>query len=135
MGRQRRGKFCRRLCRCVCGRPWSIRRIRTAIAHSIREQVDVYVRSLALHGYRFDGADVLDEELRSVLLAPFSKIVRATSRWTIIPEVDATKRVGDPTVGEGTRARSTKEAQANTRGRRGVNLPDREPQNDAQDPG
>ncbi|PWN33435.1 SNF5-domain-containing protein, partial [Meira miltonrushii] len=49
---------------------------KTAIAHSIREQVDVYTRSLSLVGYTFDGSEVIDEELRGALLAPVSSIVR-----------------------------------------------------------
>ncbi|PWN20835.1 SNF5-domain-containing protein, partial [Microstroma glucosiphilum] len=41
---------------------------KTAIAHSIREQVEVHLRSLALAGHPFDGTEVLDDELKGAFL-------------------------------------------------------------------
>ena len=40
----------------------------TAIAHSIREQVHMYHKSLNMVGYQFDGSTVEDDEIRSRLL-------------------------------------------------------------------
>lgn len=40
----------------------------TAIAHSIREQVYLYHKSLALLGYNFDGSVVEDDDIRSRML-------------------------------------------------------------------
>lgn len=40
----------------------------TAISHSIREQVHMYHKSLALLGYNFDGSLVEDDEIRSRML-------------------------------------------------------------------
>lgn len=40
----------------------------TAISHSIREQVHMYHKSLALLGYKFDGSPVEDNDIRSRLL-------------------------------------------------------------------
>ena len=41
---------------------------RTAIAHSIREQVHVHQKSLAIAGHPFDGTSVQDEDLKSSFL-------------------------------------------------------------------
>jgi SNF5 / SMARCB1 / INI1 len=49
---------------------------RTAIAHSIREQVHVYMKSLLLIGYEFDGSPVDDDELKQVLLPRVKKSIR-----------------------------------------------------------
>ncbi|KAM0793241.1 hypothetical protein ACM66B_000705 [Microbotryomycetes sp. NB124-2] len=48
---------------------------KTAIAHSIREQLDVYVRSLCIIGY-VPGTFITDEELRSEFLAHVAEPVR-----------------------------------------------------------
>ncbi|QLQ78203.1 hypothetical protein HG537_0A04500 [Torulaspora globosa] len=40
----------------------------TAIAHSIREQVHMYHKSLALLGYNFDGSVIDDDDIRSRML-------------------------------------------------------------------
>ncbi|CAI4290275.1 CEI_1a_G0004590.mRNA.1.CDS.1 [Saccharomyces cerevisiae] len=40
----------------------------TAIAHSIREQVHMYHKSLALLGYNFDGSAIEDDDIRSRML-------------------------------------------------------------------
>ncbi|MCO5585237.1 hypothetical protein L7F22_039170 [Adiantum nelumboides] len=107
---------------------------KTAIAHSIREQVDVYTRSLSLVGYTFDGSDVLDEELRGALLAPVSSIVRFehdvdahTPKLMQLSELEIMQM-------EKEREREARRKRRQTRGRRGVNLPDREPLKTARTP-
>jgi hypothetical protein len=49
---------------------------RTAIAHSIREQVHIYTKSLLLAGYEFDGTGILDDDLRHSFLPSVNGIVR-----------------------------------------------------------
>ncbi|KAK4054899.1 SWI/SNF chromatin-remodeling complex subunit [Microbotryomycetes sp. JL201] len=48
---------------------------KTAIAHSIREQLDMYVRSLCIIGYT-PGTFITDEELRSEFLAHVAEPIR-----------------------------------------------------------
>ncbi|CCC67044.1 hypothetical protein NCAS_0A04860 [Naumovozyma castellii] len=40
----------------------------TAISHSIREQVHMYHKSLAILGYNFDGSPITDDDIRSRML-------------------------------------------------------------------
>lgn len=52
----------------------------TAIAHTIREQAQWYTKSLFLVGYKFDGLEVGDEELRRRFLSPdLALVVRLRS--------------------------------------------------------
>lgn len=99
---------------------------RTAIAHSIREQVDVHIRSLVLVGYDFEGGEIPDEELRSALLGPVNKIARLeqeveafTPKLLQLSEFEILQL-------EKEREREARRKRRQTRGRRGVNLPDRE---------
>ncbi|CEH11834.1 SWI-SNF chromatin remodeling complex, Snf5 subunit [Ceraceosorus bombacis] len=101
---------------------------KTAVAHSIREQVDVHRRSLALVGHVFDGSEVQDEDLRAAFLPPLTLSARGeqdaegfTPRLNQLSEadIDALERE---------REREARRKRRQTRGRRGVNLPDREPQ-------
>ncbi len=64
---------CREVCRNVRCRLGPCRRVQDAIAHSIREQVSVHVKSLAMTGHTFDGRPIADEELRAAFLGPVSK--------------------------------------------------------------
>lgn len=50
---------------------------RTAIAHSIREQVHVYTKSLLLVGHEFDGP-VVDDDLKHSFLPSIKSVVRDT---------------------------------------------------------
>ncbi|CAG8746507.1 424_t:CDS:2, partial [Cetraspora pellucida] len=43
---------------------------KTAIAHSIREQIQIYVKSLILVGHPFDGSPIQDDDLRQNFLPP-----------------------------------------------------------------
>ncbi|CAG8560623.1 2258_t:CDS:2 [Acaulospora colombiana] len=49
---------------------------KTAIAHSIREQIQIYVKSLILVGHPFDGSPVQDDDLRQSFLPPVTNIIR-----------------------------------------------------------
>lgn len=102
----------------------------TAVAHSIREQVDVHLRSLSLSGYGFDGAPVSDDELRVAFLPEVSRDTVAR----VVPQdiEDYTPRLlqlneAEIDSLERERERESKRKKRQTRGRRGVNMPDREP--------
>lgn len=102
---------------------------KTAIAHSIREQVDVHLRSLALAGHPFDGSVVTDEELRAAFLPG----VASNAIARIGPEIDEYTpkllQLSEAEVDrqERERERENKRKRRQTRGRRGINMPDREP--------
>ncbi|KAG0249395.1 SWI/SNF chromatin-remodeling complex subunit [Mortierella polycephala] len=74
---------------------------RTAIAHSIREQVQTHTKCLNLIGYNYDGSTVHDEDLKSSFLPKISTILReedAVEQFTPIlekltePEIDKLER-------------------------------------------
>ncbi|KAJ7337371.1 hypothetical protein DFH08DRAFT_705548 [Mycena albidolilacea] len=102
---------------------------KTAIAHSIREQVQTYQKSLFLVGHSTtDDAPVQDEDLRSSILPSLSSATRA------VDQVQAfTPQLNYLSDGEVERNEKEREKDFNRRrkkgrgGRRGVALPDREP--------
>lgn len=100
---------------------------KTAIAHSIREQVDVYTRSLALVGYTFDGKELFDDELREPLLSTVGSITR--SQQDIEIHTPKLMQLSELEIlhSERERDKESRRKRRQTRGRRGVNLPDREP--------
>ncbi|ORY02912.1 SNF5-domain-containing protein, partial [Basidiobolus meristosporus CBS 931.73] len=49
---------------------------KTAIAHSIREQIYIYMKSLLLLGYSFDGSPIYDGELASSFLPNVIEAIR-----------------------------------------------------------
>ncbi|KAF9181736.1 SWI/SNF chromatin-remodeling complex subunit [Haplosporangium sp. Z 11] len=74
---------------------------RTAIAHSIREQVQTHTKCLNLIGYNYDGSTVHDEDLKSSFLPKITTILReedAVEQFTPIlekltePEIDKLER-------------------------------------------
>ena len=101
---------------------------RTAIAHSIREQVQTYQKSLFLVGHPSDGTAVQDEELKQSFLPslvsgarPVSEVQQFTPILNYLSdgELERTERERDKDL--------NKRRKRNTRGRRGIALPDREP--------
>lgn len=52
---------------------------RTAIAHSIREQIHVYIKSLLLVGYEFNSSSTIDDEIKSSFLPQLEHSVRENS--------------------------------------------------------
>ncbi|CAG8436602.1 9377_t:CDS:10 [Diversispora eburnea] len=100
---------------------------KTAIAHAIREQVQIYVKSLILVGHPFDGSPVQDDDLRQSFLPPITNIIRkedSVDQHTPIL-VELTEAEIDKI--EKDRERDARRKRRQTRGRRGVILPDREP--------
>ncbi|KAI9318523.1 hypothetical protein BX666DRAFT_1855571 [Dichotomocladium elegans] len=101
---------------------------RTAIAHSIREQAHNYIKSLILVGYEFNGSNILDDELRHSFLPALKSITRdheSVERFT-----PAILELTDAEIDklERDRMRDARRKRRQARGRRGIVLPDREPQ-------
>ncbi|EPQ51859.1 SNF5-domain-containing protein [Gloeophyllum trabeum ATCC 11539] len=100
----------------------------TAIAHSIREQIQTFQKSLFLVGHPSDGSAVQDDDLRMTFLPPLASAARALDQ---VPAFTPTLNYLDDSEIEKSEREREKEAtrrrKRNTRGRRGVALPDREP--------
>ncbi|RPD76210.1 SNF5-domain-containing protein [Lentinus tigrinus ALCF2SS1-7] len=101
---------------------------KTAIAHAIREQVQIYQKSLFLVGHPSDGSAVQDDDLRMSLLPSLTSGARSmeqvsafTPQLNYLSESELEKNEKDREKELARRKRKT------TRGRRGVALPDREP--------
>ncbi|KAJ3536080.1 hypothetical protein NMY22_g6197 [Coprinellus aureogranulatus] len=101
---------------------------KTAIAHSIREQVAAFQKSLFLVGHPSDGTAVQDDELRQAFLPslitgarPVSEVAHFTPTLNYLSdgEIERTEKEREKDI--------NKRRKRNTRGRRGVALPDREP--------
>lgn len=103
---------------------------KTAIAHSIREQVHVHLRSLVLVGHPFDGSHVTDEEMRGAFLPESSELVSVTRNAQEVDDyTPKLVQLSEAEVDrqERERERESKRKRRQTRGRRGVNMPDRDP--------
>lgn len=101
---------------------------RTAVAHCIREQVQTYQKSLYLVGHPSDGTAVQDDDLRlsflpavSYAARPMDQVQSFTPQLAHLSdgEIDRTEKERDKDM--------MRRKKRNTRGRRGVALPDREP--------
>ncbi|KAJ2914946.1 hypothetical protein MD484_g5439, partial [Candolleomyces efflorescens] len=101
---------------------------KTAIAHSIREQVQAYQKSLFLVGHPSDGTAIQDDELRQSFLPPLVSGSRPVSDVSMFTptlnylsdgEIERTEKEREKDL--------NKRRKRNTRGRRGIALPDREP--------
>ncbi|KAI9025326.1 hypothetical protein CLU79DRAFT_745061 [Phycomyces nitens] len=100
---------------------------KTAIAHSIREQIYVYIKSLLLVGHEFNDSPVTDDDLKHSFLPILKSIIREgeqVERFT-----PALLELTDAEVEkiEKDRMREARRKRRQTRGRRGILLPDREP--------
>ncbi|OBZ66973.1 hypothetical protein A0H81_13301 [Grifola frondosa] len=101
---------------------------KTSIAHSIREQVQIYQKSLFLVGHPSDGSAVQDDDLRMSLLPSLSTGARSMDQV-----IAFTPLLNYLSEGEVERNEKEREKELNRRrrkaprGRRGVALPDREP--------
>ncbi|KAG7451525.1 SNF5-domain-containing protein [Guyanagaster necrorhizus] len=101
---------------------------RTAIAHSIREQVQAYQKSLFLVGHPSDGTPIQDDELRLSFLPGLSSGARALDQVQSFTPMLNYLSDGEIERHEKERDKDmNKRRKRNTRGRRGVALPDREP--------
>ncbi|TCD69938.1 SWI/SNF chromatin-remodeling complex subunit [Steccherinum ochraceum] len=101
---------------------------KTAIAHCIREQVQIFQKSLFLVGHPSDGSILQDDDLRMSLLPSLSTGARSMDQvgaftpllhYLSESEIERNEREREKELNR--RRRKT------TRGRRGVILPDREP--------
>ncbi|CAE6459210.1 unnamed protein product [Rhizoctonia solani] len=100
---------------------------KTAVAHAIREQVSVYQKSLFLVGHPFDGTPIADDELRTAMLPPIDHSFRFdrtlleqfTPQLNVLQEAEIERN-------ERERERELKRKRRQTRGRRGIALPDRD---------
>ncbi|KAF8607278.1 SNF5-domain-containing protein [Ceratobasidium sp. AG-I] len=102
---------------------------KTAVAHSIREQASVYQKSLFLVGHPFDGTPVADDELRTTLLPPIDHSFRFDRALLeqFTPQLNVLQE-GEIERNEREREKELKRKRRQTRGRRGIALPDREAQ-------
>lgn len=101
---------------------------RTAIAHSIREQVQTYQKSLFLVGHPSDGSAVQDEELKMSFLPGLSSGARPMDQVQSFTPLLNYLSDGEIERNEKERDKEmNRRKKRNTRGRRGVALPDREP--------
>ena len=108
--------------------PLTLDSSRTAIAHSIREQVQIYQKSLFLVGHPSDGSLVQDDDLRMSFLPSLTSGARAMDRVSSFTPILNYLSDGEIERSEKEREKElTKRRKRNTRGRRGIALPDREP--------
>lgn len=102
---------------------------RTAIAHCIREQVQIYQKSLFLVGHPSDGSTVQDDDLRMSFLPSLASGARAMDQ--VLSFTPQLIYLSDGEIERSEKEREkelTKRRKRNsTRGRRGIALPDREP--------
>lgn len=100
----------------------------TAVAHSVREQVEAHIKSLSLISHSL-GMPITNDELKASFLPPLSgpAAVRALHSVTdFTPELNRLS-VDDLERNLAMRDRESRRKRRNTRGRQRVNLPDREP--------
>ncbi|KAF9224771.1 SNF5-domain-containing protein [Gyrodon lividus] len=101
---------------------------KTAIAHCVREQVQVYQKSLFLVGHPADGSHVQDDDLRMSFLPSLASGTRAMDQVQSFTPLLNYLSDGEIERSEKEREKElTKRRKRNTRGRRGIALPDREP--------
>jgi SWI/SNF-related matrix-associated actin-dependent regulator of chromatin subfamily B member 1 len=100
---------------------------RTAIVHDIREQIYVHRKSLLLVGHPSDGTPVLDDDIRSSILPTVNSVARTVDQaekftpfLTLLSDAEMERN-------EKEREKELKRKKRQTRGRRGIVLPDREP--------
>lgn len=99
-------------------------RCRTAISHSIREQVDFYTRSLCLLGYA-PGRGIAEDDLRRDFLPPLLETFRTDTADDFTPALN--QLTGDEVERhDREHEREVRRKRRQTKGR-GVTLPDREP--------
>ncbi|ORY99902.1 hypothetical protein BCR43DRAFT_126413 [Syncephalastrum racemosum] len=100
---------------------------KSAIAHSIREQVHTHTKSLLITGHEFDGDTVTDVELRKCFRPSLQSIVReADMADKFTPAVMEYTDVEIQKL-ERDRMREARRKRRQGRGRRGMIMPDREP--------
>ncbi|KZV84892.1 SNF5-domain-containing protein [Exidia glandulosa HHB12029] len=100
---------------------------RTAIAHCIREQTQIHLKSLFVVGHPMDGTPILEEDVRQAFLPAVDMASRSYEQTaTYTPIIDYLSE-GDIERAEKEREKELKRKRRQTKGKRGVALPDREP--------
>lgn len=101
---------------------------RTAIAHSIREQVQIYRKSLFLVGHPSDGTPTQDEELRQASLPSLTRGARPMDQVPFYTPVLSTVSDGDiQQIETKLEKEMNKRRKRNQRGRSDIAIPGREP--------
>ncbi|PVF95056.1 hypothetical protein CPB86DRAFT_817517 [Serendipita vermifera] len=111
---------------CYCAELGLTGEFKTAIAHSIREQVQVYEKSLFLVGHPMDGSTIQDEELRLAFLPSLNSCIRPLDQvGTYTPQLN----FFNESELEKTFDRGGLRKRRQPRGRRAgqIPIPDREP--------
>ncbi|KAF9444193.1 SNF5-domain-containing protein [Macrolepiota fuliginosa MF-IS2] len=109
---------------------------KTAIAHSIREQIQMYQKSLFLVGHPSDGTPIQDEELRQAFLPSLAAGARPMDQ--VQAYTPLLNSVSDSDIERSEKEREkelNKRRKRNQRGRRGIVIPDREPVRTYRTPG
>ena len=102
--------------------------LRNAIAHSVREQVQTYQKFLFLVGHPSDGTAVQDDDLKQSFLPSLTSGPRPVGDVGMFTPLLNYLSDGDLERTEKERDKDlNKRRKRNTRGRRGIALPDREP--------
>ena len=103
----------------------------TALSHDIHEQILTHHRSLFLVGHTPGSGIIQDDEVRSAFLAPVSDtsvLRKEETAMSSFTPIFATLTEEDVAHLERERDKDSKRKKRATRARRGVALPDREPQ-------
>ncbi|TDL14318.1 SNF5-domain-containing protein, partial [Rickenella mellea] len=101
---------------------------KTAIAHAIREQVHSYQKSLFIVGRPSDGSAIQDEDLRMSFLPYVSSGPRPVDQTQAFTPILNYLSDGEiERIDKEREKELNKRRKRNTRGRRGIALPDREP--------
>ncbi|WFD44267.1 SWI/SNF chromatin-remodeling complex subunit [Malassezia psittaci] len=102
----------------------------TAIAHSIHEQVSTHLRLLYLLGYPYNQLRSMDEEVRTAFLAELNAHHWIRARHDVDAYTPKLLQLtaSDALLQEREHERDMRRKRRQTKGRRGVNLAEREPQ-------
>ncbi|KAL5520663.1 SNF5 [Sanghuangporus sanghuang] len=101
---------------------------KTAIAHSIREQAAAYQKSLFLVGHPSDGSAIQDDDLRMSFLSPVLSAACSVDQTQAHQPIINYLSDGElDRLDKEREKEANKRRKRNTRGRRGIVLPDREP--------
>lgn len=100
---------------------------RTAIAHCIREQTQVHLKSLFVVGHPMDGTPILEEDVRQAFLPAVDTVARSFEQTAAFTPIIDYLSDGEIERAEKEREKELKRKRRQTKGKRGVALPDREP--------
>jgi len=102
---------------------------KTAIAHSIREQVQTHIKALYLSGYQFDGTPILDDDVAQSFLIPVDKDSVVRNDRIVLDFAPDIYSLNEDDIERLERdyERESRRKRRQHRGRRTVALPDREP--------